>query len=246
MGHRLMTTQEGPMDEVIAIVLSGGTGSRFHGSYIPKQFVSVDGMPLLAYCLDTYESLPMIDEVVLVINQKYEQLYYDICSTYGFLKVRKFVPGGETRQESVERGLEAIDRCEIVVVQDGVRPFTSEKSIVEAIDAARLHGAADVVVPTLDTIVEERDGFIVDIPDRTNLRNGHAPQAFRHDVLVRAHEHAREAGIVGATDDARLVLECGGKVAAVEGTFEGFKVTTNIDLLFAQSVLEARRKGWLT
>jgi 2-C-methyl-D-erythritol 4-phosphate cytidylyltransferase len=233
------------MSEVTAIVLSGGTGSRFNGSFIPKQFVEIDGRPILAYCLDTYESHPMIDEVVLVVNRKYEQLYYDICSTYGFLKVRRFVPGGKTRQQSVELGLDAIDPCDVVVVQDGVRPFTSEKAIAEAINAARIHGAADVVVPTLDTIVEERDGMIVNIPDRTHLRNGHAPQAFRYEVLVHAHEHARDTGVEGATDDAQLVLASGGKIAAVEGTFEGFKITTNIDLLFAQQVLEARRKGWL-
>jgi len=233
------------MPEVTAIVLSGGTGSRFQGSFIPKQFVGIEGKPLLAYCLDTYEALPMIDEIALVINERYEQLYYDICSTFGYLKVRKFVPGGATRQDSVSRGLEAIDPCEIVVVQDGVRPFSSEKSIAEAIEAARIYGAADVVVPTLDTIVEEHDGFIVNIPDRTHLRNGQAPQTFRYEVLVRAHEHARAVGTQGATDDAQLVLASGGQVRAVEGTFEGFKVTTNIDLLFAERVLETRRQGWL-
>ncbi len=233
------------VNEVTAIVLSGGSGSRFHGSYIPKQFVEIDGKPILAYCLDTYESLPMIDEIVLVINQKYEQLYYDICSTFGYLKVKTFVPGGSTRQESVAMGLAAIEPCEIVVVQDGVRPFSSEKSIFEAIEAARIYGAADVVVPTLDTIVEEQDGFIVNIPDRTHLRNGHAPQTFRYDVLMRAHEHARATGAEGATDDAQLVLASGGQVRAVEGSSEGFKVTTNIDWLFAQQVLEARRRGWL-
>lgn len=233
------------MPEVTAIVLSGGTGSRFQGSFIPKQFVEIEGKPLLAYCLDTYEALPMIDEIALVINERYEQLYYDICSTYGYLKVRQFVPGGATRQESVSCGLRAIDLCEIVVVQDGVRPFSSEKSIAEAIEAARIHGAADVVVPTLDTIVEERDGFIVNIPDRTHLRNGQAPQTFRYEVLVKAHEHARVMGIREATDDAQLVLASGGQVRAVEGAFEGFKVTTNIDLLFAQQVLEARRQDWL-
>lgn len=233
------------VNEVTAIVLTGGSGSRFHGSYIPKQFVEIDGKPILAYCLDTYESLPMIDEIVLVINQKYEQLYYDICSTFGYLKVKTFVPGGSTRQESVANGLAAIEPCEIVVVQDGVRPFSSEKSIFEAIEAARIYGAADVVVPTLDTIVEERDGFIVNIPDRTHLRNGHAPQTFRYDVLTQAHEHARATGAVNATDDAQLVLASGGQVRAVEGSNEGFKVTTNIDWLFAQQVLEARRRGWL-
>jgi 2-C-methyl-D-erythritol 4-phosphate cytidylyltransferase len=231
--------------EATAIVLSGGSGSRFHGSFIPKQFAEIEGKPILAYCLDTYEALPAVDEVVLIINDRYEQLYYDICSTYGYLKVRKVVPGGQTRQESVARGLEAIDPCGIVVVQDGVRPFSSEKSIIEAIEAARLYGAADVVVPTLDTIVEERDGFIVRIPDRTNLRNGYAPQAFRYDLLVRAHQHARATGMSAATDDAQLVLAVGGKVRCVEGSFEGFKVTTYVDWLFAQQVLEARRSGRL-
>jgi 2-C-methyl-D-erythritol 4-phosphate cytidylyltransferase len=99
-----------------------------------------------------------------------------------------------------------------------------------------------VVVPTLDTIVEERDGFIVHIPDRTHLRTGYAPQAFRYEVLERAHEHARATGMEDATDDAQLVLSIGGQVRCVEGTFEGFKVTTYVDWLFAQQVLEARRQ----
>jgi len=99
-----------------------------------------------------------------------------------------------------------------------------------------------VVVPTLDTIVEERDGFIVHIPDRTHLRTGYAPQAFRYEVLKRAHDHARAAGMEDATDDAQLVLSIGGQVRCVEGTFEGFKVTTYVDWLFAQQVLEARRQ----
>jgi 2-C-methyl-D-erythritol 4-phosphate cytidylyltransferase len=231
------------MAEVTAIILSGGCGSRFHGSFIPKQFIEIEGKPILAYCLDTYEALPMVDEIVLVINARYEQLYYDICSTFGYLKVRRIVPGGSTRQKSVARGLVATPTSDIVVVQDGVRPFTAEKSIMEAIEAARIYGAADVVVPTLDTIVEERNGFIVNVPDRTNLRNGHAPQAFRYDVLVQAHDAARAAGIEGATDDAQLVLAQGGQVRCVEGSFEGFKVTTYVDWLFAQAVLRAHREG---
>jgi 2-C-methyl-D-erythritol 4-phosphate cytidylyltransferase len=233
------------MTQVTAIVLSGGSGSRFQSSFIPKQFAQIDGKPILAYVLDTYEALPVVDEVVLVINARYEQLYYDICSTFGYLKVRALVPGGPTRQASVAAGLAALDPCEIVVVQDGVRPFTSEKSIVEAIEAARVFGAVDVVVPTLDTIVEEQDGFIVNIPDRTHLRNGHAPQAFRYEVLLGAHEAARASGVEGATDDAQLVLRAGGRVRCVEGSFEGFKVTTYEDWLFAQQILEARRRGQL-
>ena len=104
------------MGPVTAIVLSGGAGNRFHGSYIPKQFVEIEGKPILAYCLDTYEALSMIDEIALVINERYEQLYYDICSTFGYLKVRRFIAGGSTRQESVACGLAA---------KSGVRVFRS-------------------------------------------------------------------------------------------------------------------------
>jgi 2-C-methyl-D-erythritol 4-phosphate cytidylyltransferase len=230
------------MGEATAIVLSGGTGGRLQGSFVPTQFAEVEGKPILAHCLDTYEALPMIDQIALVIDERYEQLYHDVCSTYGYPKVRRFVPGGATRQESVSRGLRAIDPCEIVVVQDGVRPFSSEKAIAEVIEAARLHGAADVVVPMFDTIVEQHDGFIVNAPDRTNPRSGQAPQAFRYEVLVRAHEHARAMGIRDATDDAQLVLDRGGAVRAVEGSFEGLELTTMIQLLLAQQLLEAPRQ----
>src|SRR5262245_14308164 len=85
---------------VRAIILAGGSGSRFTGSFIPKQFVQVKGKPILAYVLSTYQSLALIDDITLVINRRYEQLYYDIVDTYGFYKVRRLIPGGATRQAS--------------------------------------------------------------------------------------------------------------------------------------------------
>ena len=86
------------MGKVSAIVLAGGSGSRFTGSFIPKQFVQVRGKPILAYVLETYERLTQIDDVTLVVNARYEQLYYDIINTYGCLKVRRLVAGGPARK----------------------------------------------------------------------------------------------------------------------------------------------------
>jgi 2-C-methyl-D-erythritol 4-phosphate cytidylyltransferase len=228
---------------VSAIILAGGSGSRFTGSFIPKQFVQVHGKPILAYVLETYESLGVVDDVTLVINQSYEQLYYDIVSTYGFLKVRRMVPGSTTRQGSSSAGIAAIAPCEIVVVQDGVRPFTSPRVIVEAVEVARQVGAANVVVPTLDTIVECRDGLMARAPDRTYLFHGQAPQAFRYDVLVDAHRRAAEAAVTAATDDAQLVLAAGGRVGIVEGSYSNFKITTYEDFLFASTLVERERAG---
>ena len=112
-------------------------------------------------------------------------------------------------------------------------------SHADAIEAARLHGAADVVVPTLDTIVEERDGFIVGIPERTQLRNGQAPQAFRYEVLMHAHEVARRSGTTGATDDAQLVEAAGHPCVVVDGSPHNLKITTAPDLAIASAILKA-------
>jgi len=231
-----------------AIVLAGGKGSRCTGSLFPKQFLQLRGKPILVYVLETYQSLALIDDITLVIHSAYEQLYYDILDTYRLFKVRRVVGGGPTRQASSACGLAATPPCEIVVVQDGVRPFTSAREIVEAVEVARRVGAANVVVPTLDTIVECRDGLIVGVPQRTHLYNGQAPQAFQYASLVEAHCAAAAAGISDATDDAQLVLRLGKAVAAVEGSYANFKITTQEDFLFAAGLLEqqssAREERW--
>jgi len=232
---------------VSAIVLAAGSGSRFTGSFIPKQFVQVRGKPILAYVLETYQALSLVDDVTLVVNPRYEQLYYDIVDTYRFFKVKRMVHGGATRQESSAAGLAALDACEVVVVQDGVRPFTGPRVIMEAVETARRVGGANVMVRTLDTIVEVRDGFIERIPERAHLYNGQAPQAFRHAVLVEAHRRAAADGIRDATDDAQLVLRAGGRVGLVEGSYANFKITTYEDYLFAESLVERRKAdgdGW--
>jgi len=234
---------------VSAIILAAGSGSRFTGSFIPKQFVQVMGKPILAYVLETYQQLSLIDDITLVINPRYEQLYYDIVDTYRFFKVRRIVHGGSTRQGSSAAGLAKLEPCEIVVVQDGVRPFAGPKVIMEAVETARRVGGANVVVRTLDTIVEVRDGFIERIPDRTFLYNGQAPQAFRYDLLIEAHRRAEAEGVNEASDDAQLVLRAGGRVGVVEGSYANFKITMYEDFLFATSLVEHHQRtgngeGW--
>ncbi len=233
--------------KVSAIILAGGSGSRFTGSFIPKQFVQLMGKPILAYVLETYQNLDLIDDVTLVINARYEQLYYDIVDTYGLYKVRRIVTGGSSRQASSAAGLAAIDPCEIVVVQDGVRPFTSPRVIMEAVETARQLGGANVMVRALDTIVDARDGHIAGIPDRAHLFNGQAPQAFRYELLIEAHRRAVEEGLTDASDDAQLVLRTGGRIGVVEGSYKNFKITTYQDFLLASSIVERERTdgdGW--
>jgi len=247
-GARPVRPAAGSAGRVSALVLAAGSGSRFTGSFIPKQFVSLMGKPILAYVLETYQNLDLVDDITLVVNARYEQLYYDIVDTYRFFKVRRMVRGGATRQASSAAGLEAIGPCEIVVVQDGVRPFTGPRVIMEAVETARRVGSANVTVRALDTIVESKDGLIARIPDRANLYSGQSPQAFRYELLAEAHRQATAEGITDATDDAQLVLRAGGQVGVVEGSYANFKITTYQDFLFATSLVERERpndgEGW--
>jgi 2-C-methyl-D-erythritol 4-phosphate cytidylyltransferase len=157
------------------------------------------------------------------------------------------VHGGATRQASSAAGLAKTEPCEIVVLQDGVRPFGSARVIMEAVEMARRVGGANVMVRTLDTIAEVRDGFIESIPDRTFLFNGQAPQAFRYELLKDAHARAAADGVTEASDDAQLVLRIGGRVGVVEGSYANFKITTYEDFLFASGLVEHQRlngDGW--
>src|SRR5207244_1223775 len=88
----------GAAGRVSAVVLAAGSGSRFTGSFVPKQFVSLMGKPILAYVLETYQNLDLVDDVTLVINARYEQLYYDIVDTYRFFKLRRMLRGGVARR----------------------------------------------------------------------------------------------------------------------------------------------------
>jgi 2-C-methyl-D-erythritol 4-phosphate cytidylyltransferase len=235
------TQQPTKASGVSAVILAGGSGSRFTGSFIPKQFVQVKGKPILAYVLETYQNLALIDDITLVINARYEQLYYDIVDTYKFFKVRHMVHGGPSRQGSAAAGINSLEKCDIVVMQDGVRPFTSQRVIMEAVEMARRVGGANVVVRTLDTIVEVKDGFIERIPDRTYLYCGQAPQAFQYELLTEAHRRAAAEGVNEASDDAQLVLRAGGRVGVVEGSYANFKITTYEDFVFASCMVEHER-----
>src|SRR5207244_13345879 len=160
------------------------SGRIYRGCVLTMQLLQLTEKPIHTYILDTYQNLDLVDDYTLVFNARYEQLYYDIVDTYRFFKVRRMVRGGATRQASSAAGLEAIGPCDVVVVQDGVRPFTGPRVIMEAVETARRVGADNVPGRGLDPIVESRDGLIAHIPDRANLYSGQSPQAFRYALLV--------------------------------------------------------------
>jgi 2-C-methyl-D-erythritol 4-phosphate cytidylyltransferase len=209
---------------VWAVVVAAGGGSRF-GAH--KQFASLGGRPVVAWSVVSAQSAA--DGVVLVLPAGHR----DGAGGEELHGADVAVTGGATRAESVRAGLAAVPRdAEIVVVHDGVRPLASPALFRAVIDAVR--SGADAVVPGLavvDTLKRVAGDVVVDTVARHDLVAVQTPQAFRADVLRRAHE-----GEPDATDDAALVEALGATVRVVPGDPRNVKVTTPADLEIAQSL----------
>jgi 2-C-methyl-D-erythritol 4-phosphate cytidylyltransferase len=213
---------------VAAILVAAGSGERL-GAGVPKAFVPVGGEPLLAHALATFTGHAAVHHVVVVAPQSHLAQAAEHCAG-------PVVPGGDTRQASVASGLAALPAdVGYVLVHDVARPFVPA-AVIDAVVAA-LVGGADAVVPVVrihDTVrAVDSDGRLAGVIDRATLAATQTPQGFRRDVLVEAH---RRAGDLVATDDAALVQALGHQVVAVAGDERAFKLTTPLDLAYAETV----------
>ncbi|MDR3604427.1 MAG: 2-C-methyl-D-erythritol 4-phosphate cytidylyltransferase [Syntrophaceae bacterium] len=218
-----------------AIVTAGGIGSRM-GADIPKQYLRLAGVPILARTLSIFERHPEIDFIVLTTPGGHvDYCLSEIVQCYGFRKVRNIVQGGRTRQQSVLNGLKLAEDADFVVIHDGVRPLVKASVISGSIEKAKLYGSAIAACPVRDT-VKKSDGFNVDTMPRENLWLAHTPQTFRTSLILEAHEKALADGFTG-TDDASLVERLGLKVAIVPDSDYNIKITSPQDLAVAEKLL---------
>ena len=229
---------------VAAVIPAGGFGRRM-GCSTPKQFLRLDGIPVLVHTLRVFDSSPLIHEICLVIPRGMEdRCRTELIEPYGLTKVIRIVPGGETRQESVYQGLLKTSPDVVhVVVHDGVRPFLSAELLGRVIEAGKEKAGAVAAIPLKDTpkYVGE-DGFILSTPDRARLHLAQTPQVFSRKILMEAYQKAYADG-VNSTDDSALVERLGYPVRIVEGGWDNIKITTVEDLHLAEKILELRRRG---
>jgi len=207
---------------VWTVVVAAGTGERFGG---PKQFAMLGGRPLVAWALDAARSVSA--GVVLVVPAEHQ-------GAAGGLGADAVVAGGPTRSDSVRAGLAAVpDDAEIVVVHDGARPLATS-SLFRAVVGA-VEDGAEAAVPALavaDTLKIVEDGTVTATLERTGVVAVQTPQAFRADLLRRAHRSRADA-----TDDAALAEAVGATVRVVPGEPANVKVTTPADLELVQGMV---------
>ena len=235
------------MSKVYAVVPAAGTGSRMmtgpDGVNIKKQFLKLHGKEILAYTLEVLESVEAIEGIILVTGKKDIETCERIVNTYGFTKVKKIIPGGNRRQNSVLEGLSVLPKdTEIVVIHDGARPFVTKEEIEATIHTAERVGGAVLAVPVTDTIkVVTSGGVIESTPERSDLYSAQTPQTFRYPDILEGHRHAVVFGDFRCTDDSQIMEKYMDiRIEIVQGSYENIKITTPKDLLTAEKILEKR------
>ncbi|HEX8666270.1 MAG TPA: bifunctional 2-C-methyl-D-erythritol 4-phosphate cytidylyltransferase/2-C-methyl-D-erythritol 2,4-cyclodiphosphate synthase [Beijerinckiaceae bacterium] len=223
---------------VAAIVVAAGRGARAGGG-IPKQYRALAGKPVIVHALRMLLAHPSVGTVLPVVHADDRPRFDDAVSAAGLPsdKLREPVLGGATRQDSVRRGLEALnaEAPDLVLVHDAARPFLTPGLVARAVAAGRAHGAAVPGIPVTDTIkvVDER-ARVVETPDRTRLRAVQTPQAFAFPALLDAHRWAAEAGRLDFPDDGALAEWAGLSVTVFDGEPGNVKLTHEADFAEAE------------
>jgi len=213
------------------IVPAAGTGSRF-GGQIPKQFLTLAGKPIIQHVIERF----LLDDVVSRVIVPVSEALLASVRKSGSDRVI-WVAGGETRQQSVIRGLAEAGEAEVVAVHDAARPLFSSELFHAVVEGAREFGAALPVVPVSDTIhVMNDDATVARTLDRSMLGAAQTPQGFRADLLRDVLARAQREGIDG-TDEAGLAARFGYKVHGVPGDPRNLKITLPEDLEIAESYM---------
>lgn len=218
-----------------AIIVAAGLGTRM-GPNVDKLFLEVNGHPIVSYTWRQFEMAREIDEIVLVVREGMQPAFAELAEKYQFRKKFRLVPGGKERQNSVWNGLETLTG-EIVAIQDGARPCTSQELIAATIAGAREVGAAVAAQPVTDTVKESRDGRLVERTlDRSRLWTVQTPQTFRVEIIRRALAEVFKRGLV-VTDDTAACELVGQPIKLVVSTQPNPKVTRPEDLPYLALLL---------
>ncbi|MDI6803441.1 MAG: 2-C-methyl-D-erythritol 4-phosphate cytidylyltransferase [Bacteroidota bacterium] len=217
--------------KVGVVIPAAGIGKRL-GSNKPKQFLEIDGIPILQITLQKFQACDAVDCIVVVSHADFINEVTGLVTKNDFTKITSIVNGGEHRQDSVWNGVKEIIKndVEIILIHDAVRPFVTDEIIKNVIATSEKFGAAVPAVPLKDTIkVSDEKGFLIETLDRDKLFAVQTPQGFQKDLIVKAFEKAYTDNYY-ATDDANLVERLGEKIRLVEGDYKNIKITTKEDL----------------
>ncbi|MBR1494699.1 MAG: 2-C-methyl-D-erythritol 4-phosphate cytidylyltransferase [Acidaminococcaceae bacterium] len=232
-----------------ALIFAGGAGHRMNTKTRPKQFLELHGKPILIHTIDVFDLHPEIDSIAVVCLEPWIPYAQKLMRRYQIEKVRWIVAGGDTGQQSIRNGLDALEAAglpedTLVLIHDGVRPLIDFDTISRNIACAGQYGNAITVTPAIETIIDvtSRDE-VNNIMDRSVCRLARAPQTFRLGEILGAHKRAETEGKLTMIDSAMLMSYYGAKLHIVEGPAENIKITTPSDFYVFRAIFEARENS---
>lgn len=220
---------------ISVLIFAGGVGSRMKSKNIPKQFLKVDGIPIIIRTIDHFEKHPKVDNIVVVCLKAWIDTLEEYLKEYSIRKVSYVVPGGKTGYQSIHNGIlkiaEDSEDDDIVLICDGVRPILSDKLITDCIRDAKKYGTAVPVTESIDSVLYSDDGLVCNKNfDRKKMFITQAPQGYKMRIIKAAHDKAEKKGLESVSS-ADLMIELGQEVHLFKGIRENIKVTTEEDLL---------------
>ncbi|MBS1488314.1 MAG: 2-C-methyl-D-erythritol 4-phosphate cytidylyltransferase [Bacteroidetes bacterium] len=218
-----------------ALIVAGGRGKRMNHQ-LPKQFIRLNGKPILLYTVEAFFNYSEKIEVVLVLPENEFDFWYALCREFGFTKPVILQKGGESRFQSVKNGLEKIDDHGLVAIHDGVRPLVNVDLIGASFRLAAVHGSA-VASVRLKESLRETDQQTTQAVDRSRFRLIQTPQTFQVSIIKKAYQQKEDPTL---TDDASVAERSGHRISLFEGSYDNLKITTPEDLIVAEALLKAR------
>lgn len=235
---------------IYAGILAGGSGSRMGNVPLPKQFLDLDGKPILIHTIEKFLLINDFDNIIIATPKEWLSHTKDILNNYKINDERlEIIEGGSDRNETIMSIINFINTKkeitdeDVIVTHDAVRPFLTHRIIEENIRKVLKYGAVDTVLAATDTIVASRDHeFISSIPVRNEMYQGQTPQSFNINLLKHNYDKLSETNKKILTDACKILAVSGEKVKLVSGELFNIKITTPYDLKVANSII----KGGIT
>lgn len=229
----------------IALIFAGGCGHRMNSKSLPKQFLTVNGKPIIIHTLEVFDRHPQIDAIIVSCVAEYITWLEEALVRFQIHKVKAVTAGGKTGQLSIKNGLEKA--CElfpadsVVLIHDGVRPLIDLGTITNNIASVLEHGSAVTVTPASETVgILGSHGDLGDIIKRQQVVICRAPQSFRLGEVLASHRRALADGLTDITDTASLMRIYGKKLATITGPVDNIKITTQRDFYTLKTLFDLR------
>ena len=235
----------------IALIIAGGAGNRM-GQDIPKQFMHVDGCPIIIHTMRCFQRHPDIDAIAVVCLKGWETVLQAYANQFNIDKLKYIFPGGSTGMESIHNGIYGLKEAgcspdDLVLIHDSVRPLLSQDIISSNIVICQSYGYAITGIQCREAVLESADGFVsnTSIP-RDELIRTQTPQTFRLKNILDVHEEAKLRGISDSVASCTLIAEVGGReMHIVPGSEKNIKITTVEDLEILKALMHTCKDEWL-